>query len=60
MLLYYKDNELNINHSNINYMWPGAYERREAARRSVKLQYVSGSISCRITHLQTALYGKRL
>ena len=38
----------------------GAYERREAARRSVKLQYVSGSISCRITPLQTALYGKPL
>ena len=44
----------------LNYVQPGAYERREAAQRSIKLQYVSGSISCRITPLQTALYGKPL
>ena len=38
----------------------GAYERREAAQRRVKLQYVLQTIRCRITPLQTALFGKPL
>ena len=39
---------------------PGAYEHRKVARRSIKLQYVLQTICCRITPLQTALYGKPL
>ena len=49
-----------INYILLLFVLAGAYERREVARRSVKLQYVSGSICCRITPLQTALYGKPL
>ena len=41
-------------------MKPGAYEHREAARRSVKLQYVLQTLCYCITPLQTALYGKPL
>ena len=37
-----------------------AYECRKAAQRSVKLQYILQTLCCRITSVQTALYGKPL
>ena len=44
----------------IGLLLAGAYEHREAAQRSVKLRYILQTICCRITPMQTALYGKPL